>query len=153
MALSEDQIDLLRASMQRIRARKQMMAAIFYERLFEIAPHVRPLFRDDLIEQTEKVMIALGAVVAQIHDLDACRDMTRELAVRHVRYGVEAKNYAFVGRAVLATLAEVLAEDFPSDLEAAWIAAYEAIAAAMIAAAYPEELTAAQVAWLAERMT
>ena len=81
-------------------------------------------------------MIALGAVVGQIHDLDACRSMTEELAVRHVSYGVAAEDYRTVGEAVMVTLSEVLEDNFTPDMEAAWRAGYEAISSAMIEAAY-----------------
>ena len=136
MALSDDQIDLLRHGLRLMHARKQMAAAMFYDRLFAIDPKLRPLFSDDLVAQTEKVMIALGAVVGQIHDLDGCRDMTEDLALRHVTYGVKAADYASVGAAVMATLAEVLDEAFTPDMEEAWRHAYAAIAAVMVETAY-----------------
>ena len=143
MSISEDQLDLLRTSMRLVNARKPLMSAIFYEKLFEIEPEFRRLFSGDLLEQTDKVMFALGAVLAQIHDVEACREMTRDLAVRHVGYGVEAGDYAKAGDAVMATLEEVLEAEWSPDLEAAWRAAYDRIAAAMIEAAYPDAQRAA----------
>jgi hemoglobin-like flavoprotein len=136
MSLSEDQIDLLRGSLRVMQARKALLADIFYERLFEIDPGVRPLFSDDILTQTEKVIFAFGAVVAQIHDVEACREMTRELALRHVAYGVQPAHYGSVRRAVLRTLEEVFAEDFTPELAAAWGLAYDRIADAMVASAY-----------------
>jgi hemoglobin-like flavoprotein len=143
MSISEDQLDLLRTSMRLVNARKPLMSAIFYEKLFEIEPEFRRLFSGDLLEQTDKVMFALGAVLAQIHDVEACREMTRDLAVRHVGYGVEAGDYAKAGDAVMATLAVVLEAEWSADLEVAWRAAYDRIAAAMIEAAYPDSQQAA----------
>ncbi|PJN94595.1 hypothetical protein CNY89_13590 [Amaricoccus sp. HAR-UPW-R2A-40] len=105
MAITEDQLDLLRASMRLVNARRPLMSAIFYEKLFEIEPGFRQLFSGNLREQTDKVMFALGAVLGQIHDVEACRDMTRDLAIRHVGYGVKDGDYAKAGDAVLATLA------------------------------------------------
>jgi nitric oxide dioxygenase len=136
MALTDDQVDLLRASMRLLNERRPLMSEIFYERLFEVEPAYRRLFPGDLLAQTDKVMFALGAVLAQIHDIDACREMTRELAIRHVDYGVAAEDYAKTGIAVMATLAEVLAPEWTPELEGAWRAAYDRIAAAMVEAAY-----------------
>jgi nitric oxide dioxygenase len=136
MALTDDQVDLLRASMRLVNERRPLMSAIFYERLFEVEPAYRLLFPGDLLEQTDKVMFALGAVLAQIHDIEACREMTRELAIRHVDYGVAAGDYAKTGVAVMATLSEVLSDVWTRELEAAWQAAYDRIAAAMVEAAY-----------------
>lgn len=137
MAISEDQLDLLRGSMRLVNARRPLMSAIFYERLFEIEPSFRRLFSGDLLAQTDKVMFALGAVLGQIHDVEACREMTRELAIRHVGYGVKADDYAKAGDAVLQTLSEVLEAEWSPELDAAWRAAYDRIAVAMIEAAYP----------------
>jgi hemoglobin-like flavoprotein len=143
LELSDDQIDLLRNSMRLVQARRDLMAALFYERLFAIDPSLRSLFSDDILVQTEKVLFAMGAVVAQIHDLDACREMTHDLALRHVDYGVRRKDYASVGAAVLQTLAAVLEEHFTPELEEAWGLAYDRIANAMTEAAYGPQTEAA----------
>ena len=144
MALSEDQIDLLRESLRVMHQRRDLVADIFYERLFEIDPGLRPLFVEDIETQTEKVLFAFGAVVAQIHDLDVCREMTDELARRHVDYGVRPTDYASVGAAVMQTLSEVFEDGFTPELSAAWREAYDCIADAMIQAAYgPEAQSAA----------
>jgi hemoglobin-like flavoprotein len=141
--LSDDQIDLLRNSMRLVQARRDLMAALFYENLFEIDPSLRRLFSDDILVQTEKVLFAMGAVVAQIHNLDACREMTHDLALRHVDYGVRRQDYATVGAAVLHTLADVLEQNFTPELEEAWRLAYNRIAAAMTDAAYGPRAEAA----------
>lgn len=136
MSLSDEDLDLLRHGLRFLQARKDVAASVFYDHLFRIAPETRPLFTEDIFVQTEKVMFAFAAVVGQIHDLDACRDMTRDLALRHVDYGVHPAHYALVGRAVMATLADVLEDDFSPEMEAAWQSAYDTIAGAMIASAY-----------------
>lgn len=136
MALSDHDIDLLRESMSTIRERKHLATEIFYERLFELDPALRKLFSEDIATQTEKVMVALGAVLAQIHDLDLCREMTADLAVRHVKYGVAAEDYATVGNAVMDMLAVLLDDQFTDELASAWRRAYDAIAETMIASAY-----------------
>ena len=136
MALSEDDIDLLHHSLRILQERKERAASIFYARLFEMSPELRPMFSDNIVIQTEKAIFAFGAVVGQIHDLDNTRGMTHELAARHVAYGVKAEHYPLVGRAVLSVLAEVLDEEFTPAMEAAWRQAYGAISAAMIKAAY-----------------
>jgi hemoglobin-like flavoprotein len=136
MALTEDDIDLLHHSLRILQERKERAASIFYARLFEMSPELRPMFTDDIIIQTEKAIFAFGAVVGQIQDLDNTRGLTYDLAVRHVSYGVKAEHYPLVGRAVLSVLAEVLEEEFTPAMEAAWRQAYAAISAAMIKAAY-----------------
>lgn len=136
MTLSEDEIELLRESLVYLQERKQLAASVFYENLFEIDPSLRPLFGEDLTEQSNKALFAFGAVVAQIHDIDACREMTRRLAVRHVAYGVTPEHYPKVGAAVLATVSMVMGSEMTPPIEIAWQRAYDAVADAMIGTAY-----------------
>jgi hemoglobin-like flavoprotein len=143
MCITDDELDLLRHGLRVMLSRKELAADVFYANLFALAPQTRPMFGEDIIGQTEKVMFAFGAVVGQIHDLDACRGMTRELAIRHVSYGVVAGHCALVGQAVMRTLEMVLDDDFSPAMDAAWRKAYDAIAAAMVSSAYPAEIAAA----------
>ena len=143
MHMTEDELDLLRNGLRFMVIRKELAAEVFYSNLFDIAPETRQLFRSDLVQQTEKVMFAFGAVVGQIHDLDACREMTRDLAVRHVSYGVEAEHYLRAGPAVMRTLQMVIDEEFSPEMDAAFRKAYDAIARAMIESAYPPDVSAA----------
>ncbi len=137
MALSEDEIDLLRDSLVYLQERKQLATSVFYENLFEIDPSLRPMFDDDLAEQSNKALFAFGAVVAQIHNIDTCREMTRGLAARHVEYGVIPEHYPKVGAAVLATVSMVMGDAMTSEIATAWQKAYDQIAASMIETAYP----------------
>jgi nitric oxide dioxygenase len=145
MCISDDELDLLRHGPRIMSSRKELATDVFYANLFEIAPQTRPLFSEDIVSRTEKVIFTFGAVVGQIHDLDACRSMTRDLAVRHVTYGVVPEHYALVGRAVMRTLDLVLDEDLSPEMDAVWRKAYDAIALAMIESAYPADVVAARI--------
>ena len=136
MKLSEDEIELLRESLLTLQDRKELATSVFYEHLFDIDPTLRPMFDDDLAEQSNKALFAFGAVVAQIHDLDICRDMTRDLARRHVSYGVIPDHYPKVGAAVLATVAQVMGSEMTPHIATAWQKAYDSISQSMIETAY-----------------
>ena len=83
-------------------------AALFYGRLFEIAPAVKPLFRGDMTEQGCKLMATLGVVVNSLGNLEAELPAASALAKRHVDYGVKAADYTPVGAALLWTLEQNL---------------------------------------------
>lgn len=136
MSMTEDEIDLLRESFRLMQTRKGRAAEVFYEHLFDIDPTLRRLFTTDLSELTEKVMIAMGAVIGQMQDLENCNAMTLDLAKRHVGYGVKPEDYEKVGHAVFRTLSEALEDDYTDDMDRAWRKAYAAIADAMIQSAY-----------------
>lgn len=134
--LSEEEIDILRDSLIYLQDRKEFATSIFYENLFDVAPNLRPMFGEELTEQSNKALFAFGAIVAQIHDLDICRDLTRELAIRHVAYGVQPEHYASVGAAVIRTVEMVMGDAMTDDIATSWQKAYDAVAAAMIETAY-----------------
>jgi hypothetical protein len=46
------------------------VADLFYDRLFEIAPGVRPLFPDDMKEQKMKLIAMLATAVTNLHQTD-----------------------------------------------------------------------------------
>ena len=100
--MTRDQIRLVQASFRNVLPIREQAAALFYDRLFEIDPGTRGLFADtDLRTQGGKLMAAIGMVV---HALDAPETMVeklKELARRHVNYGVEDKHYGHGRRRTL----------------------------------------------------
>ena len=136
MSMTDAEIDLLRETLGQLQRNKRLATEVFYENLFEIDPSLRALFDDDLPATADKVLFAFGAVVAQIHDLDLCRELSRDLANRHVSYGVKAEHYATVGKAVLVTVGMAMGERMSPEIEAVWRKAYAAVADVMIETAY-----------------
>lgn len=138
--MTPEQIDLVQKSFEKVVPIKAEAGKIFYEQLFEIAPGVRPLFKtDDMGEQGMKLMTTLGAVVNGLKDLEAIVPLARELALGHKAYGVQAKDYAAVGAALITTLKIGLGEDFTPETEEAWHTAYGTLSDVMIEAAYGGE--------------
>lgn len=136
MAMSPEEIEVLRVSLRKCVRRKADMANVFYATLFEMEPSLRPMFGDDIVGQTDKTMLALGAIVSQIHDIEAFGPMVSELARRHIDYGVAEHHYEYVGRALLDTLRTVFGDELLAEEEDAWRKAYDTMATVMIAAAY-----------------
>lgn len=111
----------------------------FYERLFAIAPEVRPMFRSDRAEQGAKLMAALNTLVLSLGRMEQMLPMARELAIRHVGWGVLPAHYDLVGEALLWTLREGLGEAATPEVMQAWAEAYGELAGAMKEAAWPAE--------------
>lgn len=133
--MTPEQIDKVQASFAKVVPISDEAGRIFYGRLFNIAPEVRPLFRGDLDEQARKLMMMLATVVNGLKNLDAIIPAAQALAVRHVAYGVEPAHYAPVGEALLWTLEQGLGEDFDAETRDAWVAAYTTLSGVMIEAA------------------
>jgi nitric oxide dioxygenase len=138
MALTTEEIDLLRTRFRQLSQAPAQAAALFYGRLFEIAPEARALFPPDMEAQGLKMMSTLGLVVSQLHDFEGTRPMLEALARRHVGYGVEPGHYDLLAEPVDFKLRQCPGERCTPEVEAAWAKAFAALTAAMIAAAYPD---------------
>jgi nitric oxide dioxygenase len=135
--MNSEQIELVQGSFAKVAPIADTAAGLFYGRLFEIAPQVRPMFKDNIDEQGRKLMATLALVVNGLNNLGEIVPIAEKLAVRHVDYGVKAEHYPVVGEALLWTLEQGLGEDFTPPVKAAWMQAYTVLSGAMIAAAYP----------------
>ncbi len=135
--MTPDQIDMVQESFKKVAPISDAAAEIFYDRLFEISPKVRPYFKGDMKEQGAKLMATLGAVVNGLRDLDKIVPVAQKLAVAHVDYGVQAEDYTPVGEALIYTLEKGLGDDFTQDTKESWLTAYGTLSGVMIDAAYP----------------
>jgi hemoglobin-like flavoprotein len=134
--MTPDQIKAIQESFKKVAPISDQAAALFYGRLFEIAPQVKPLFRGDMAEQGRKLMATLAVVVNGLSNLESILPAASALAKRHVGYGVTASNYTPVGAALLWTLERGLGDAWTPDLAAAWGAAYTILSGYMISEAY-----------------
>ena len=134
--MTPNQIDLVQSSFAKVAPIAETAAGLFYERLFEIAPEVKPLFNRDMKEQGRKLMVTLGLVINGLKNLDAILPAAKSLAAKHVSYGVRAEHYQPVGDALIWTLEKDLGSAFTPEVRDGWLAAYATLSGAMIAEAY-----------------
>jgi hemoglobin-like flavoprotein len=131
-----EQIKAIQQSFAKVAPISEQAAALFYGRLFEVDPAIRPLFHGDMKEQGRKLMATLAVVVNNLDDLGAVLPAASALAKRHVAYGVKPAHYTPVGEALLWTLQQGLGAAWTPELAAAWAAAYGVLSEYMIAEAY-----------------
>ena len=132
--MTADEIDLVQSTFEKVRPISTAAAGMFYGRLFEIAPDVRPMFPQDMAAQKVKLMAMLGTAVTNLHKLDEILPAVKALGQRHKGYGVAAAHYAPVGAALLWTLEKGLGADFTPEVKAAWTETYMALAGVMTTA-------------------
>lgn len=133
--MNDSQITLVQDSFAKVVPIKDAAADIFYTRLFDVAPEVKPMFKGDMKEQGAKLMMTLGVVVNGLRDLDKIIPVAEDLAVKHNDYGVTADHYDTVGASLLFTLKTGLGDDFTAEVEDAWTTAYSTLSGVMISAA------------------
>jgi nitric oxide dioxygenase len=133
--LTPHQIELVQASYAKIAPIANQVARLFYGRLFETAPYVRPLFKGDVEEQGRKLMSMIGVAVAGLGNLSELVPVVRDLGRRHASYGVKDDHYDVVAQALLWTLEKGLGESFTGEVKQAWASAYILLANTMKEAA------------------
>lgn len=134
--MTPEQITLIQSSWAKVVPIKDTAAELFYGKLFELDPAVKPMFRGDMAEQGRKLMMSLNVVVNGIANLGDLVPNIQEMGRRHVAYGVKAQHYDSVGAAILWTLEQGLGADFTPATREAWTAAYTTLAKVMKEAAY-----------------
>lgn len=133
--MTPENIALVKTSWQQVLPIQKAAAELFYGRLFELDPSLRPLFRGDMAEQGRKLMTMINTVVMSLDRLGPMLGAIEDLGRRHVAYGVTDAHYDTVGSALLWTLGKGLGEQFTLAVQAAWAQTYDTLASAMKQAA------------------
>jgi nitric oxide dioxygenase len=129
------QIELVQQSWKNVAPIQDQAASLFYTRLFETDPALRPLFKGDIKEQGRKLMAMITLVVNGLTRLETLMPRVRDLGQRHQSYGVQAVHYSTVAAALLWTLERGLGASFTSEVKDAWTTAYGVLATTMQGAA------------------
>ncbi len=133
--MNPEQIELVQSSFEKIRPIAPVAAELFYNRLFELDPSTKDLFKGDIKEQQRKLMDTLEIMAKGLSVQEVILPALRELGKRHVGYGVKPEHYATVGSALLWTLEKGLGEEFTPAVKEAWSEAYGLMTSVMQEAA------------------
>jgi len=129
------QVQLVQHSFTQVQPIAEVASDLFYARLFELDPSLKPLFRGNMQEQGHKLMMMLGVAVANLNKPEVVMPALQRLGERHAGYGVTEAHYATVGEALLWTLEQGLGEAFTAEVRLAWEAVYKLVAETMQEAA------------------
>jgi len=130
-----EQVKLVQDSWAMVEPIADTAAELFYGRLFETAPEVKPLFSGDMKAQGKKLMAMITVAVKGLTNLEAIVPAVQELGKRHVKYNVKDEHYAVVGASLLWTLEKGLGDAFTADTKEAWTTVYGVLSSTMIDAA------------------
>jgi hemoglobin-like flavoprotein len=133
--MTPTQVELVQATWEKVVPIADTAAALFYGKLFELDPSLKPLFTSDIKEQGKKLMQMITVAVRGLNDLEKLVPAVQALGRRHVAYGVKDEHYATVGTALLWTLEKGLGDAFTPDVKEAWATVYGVLADTMKKAA------------------
>lgn len=121
------------------------VALFFYSDLFLRNPGLREMFPIGMSHQRDRLLSALGRIVAQVDNLEELVPFVRQLGADHRKFGVEALHYPEVGQSLVATLRYFSGAAWSETLAKDWTDAYGLVAKVMIEAA--EEDATHRPAW------
>lgn len=130
--MTPEQITLVKDSWSKVRAETESMAAVFYRKLFELAPELQALFLGDMTIQQAKLNATLDMIVFELDMPARLSAKIQALGRLHGHYGVKPEHYRLVETALLAAFREILGSQFDDQTETAWREAYQRLASAMI---------------------
>ncbi|MDP2903384.1 MAG: mechanosensitive ion channel [Methylovulum sp.] len=129
--ISPDQVGIIQHTWSLVRPIADDAARMFYERLFQLDPSLKPMFHTEPKAQRIKLIGMLSLVVKGIGNLDNLMGTIQELGMRHVNYGVQDAHYDTVGAALLWTLEQGLGKEWTPEAKVAWSTAYGVLSSAM----------------------
>lgn len=129
--VSPDRLLLVQASFAKVASRADAVGARFYQRLFDIEPDLRPLFRGNISNQARRLTAMVEFFVRELDRIETLLPAAQALGLRHAQYGVRQNHYDSFGAAWMWTLAQELRADFTPEVKDAWLAVYTLLANAM----------------------
>ena len=130
-----EQVKLVQDSWAMVEPIADKAAELFYGRLFETAPEVKPLFKGNMVEQGKKLMQMISIAVKGLSNLESIVPAVQAMGQRHVKYNVKEDHYAVVGASLLWTLEQGLGEAYTPETAEAWTVVYGLLSSTMIDAA------------------
>jgi hemoglobin-like flavoprotein len=110
----------------------KVLTDTFYRLLFELAPHTRGLFADNMDPQKDRLFGALIAAAKGLERPERLEPALRRWGNTHRRqHGITDEMYVYVGQALVRTLTELLG-CMDSLVQSSWVAVYQWLAAVMI---------------------
>ncbi len=126
------EIELVQQSFEKVRPIAAAAADLFYGKLFELDPALKPMFKGgNMKEQGRMLMNMIASAVRGLSNAQALIPVLTDLGRRHTTYGVMKHHYVTVGSALIWTLEQGMGKDFTAEVRDAWCAAYELMAGVM----------------------
>ena len=121
MKITQIQIRLVKRSFGLASKRKKQIAQLFFDRLFELDPELRPLFNYvNTAEQGERVLRMLALIVSTLDDIKTFDSTMKAMGQRHIGYGVKKDHYRTFGSALIWALEKSLGAEFTPAMREAW---------------------------------
>lgn len=129
--MTRDDIDRIQSSFRRLETDKGAAGAELYDKLFQLDPSLKPLFKGNMGRQGEKLVESLGLAVRNLNNPYALEEGFRRMGERHRLYGVREQDYETMRQAMVWMLEQKLGTDFTNEIRTSWNTMFDLVATMM----------------------
>ena len=133
MSLSQNTIEIVKATAAPIAVNAEAITTRMYEILFANYPETEMLFQNASSDQHKKLAGAVAAYAANIDNLAVLSKEVENMAQKHVKTMVRPEHYPMVGVSLLQAVKDVLGDAATDIVIEAWKEAYFFLADILIA--------------------
>ncbi|WP_281547302.1 NO-inducible flavohemoprotein [Pseudoalteromonas sp. PAR1] len=129
--LSEKTIQIVKSTLPLLAQAGPQVTEYFYDRMFSYNPELKNIFNmthQQSGTQQFALFNALAAYAANIDNLAVLKGALARINHKHTSYHILPEHYPIVGGHLIATLKELLPEQFTPEVEYAWSEAYSLLA-------------------------
>lgn len=142
-SLEKTQFEIVEESFNFLTEKGPLLAARFFERLFQKNPEMAPLFEGVSLDgQQKKFFASLVLIVQSLKQPEVLGDYLSGLGARHTHYGVKNEHYPIMVNNLLAVMAELSGDKWTDEVNDAWSKTISSITDTMMTSTGPREKAA-----------
>ncbi len=130
--MTDDEILLVKSSWKNAVADADAITVTFYNRLFYVHPHLRPLFKENVRSHAKKFMGFMSFLIQHLHEWDSKGEAICEVGVTEIDYDVNYANHSQIAEAWIYSLATNFPQGWNEGIKLAWQKLYLIIAKQML---------------------
>lgn len=125
--MTNEQIDLVRASYKEMSLRGDELAEQFFTRLLTKQPMLRAILPKDQWQRTHELIGGLGLIVKGLGKIDSIEPMLMEFGARAQRSGVMPQHYGMAREALVETFRHLSGPSWTAEHEESWSGALNTV--------------------------
>ncbi len=133
--LTKTDIEIVKSTAPLLEQGGSLITTHFYERMFKHNPEVKGIFNmSNQLTGRQRVALfeAILAYAQNLDNLAVLKQAVERIANKHASFYIQPAHYDIVGHHLIETFRELLPEQFTTDVENAWLKAYQVLAGVFI---------------------
>jgi hemoglobin-like flavoprotein len=118
--LTPEQKNLIRVSFLRVEPALELVAQLFFLKLFRLDPSLRKKFSGPVDMQARKFAASAKLAMISLGHEDGLAPTLKLLGARHRQMGIRTRHYRTMSRALVWTMERSLEKEFDRDTKDAW---------------------------------